>query len=99
MIKRYYDYEMPNGVKLKLEPPKLKTLRKLTALIKGQDEGELTEEQLDDLITILAMILSKNKSEKLITKEMVEDCFDIDDLYNFFNEYVVWVGEIQNEKN
>lgn len=97
MITRYYSYEL-NGLKFEVEPPKLKTLRKLTEIIKEQ-KTELTTEDLDNLIEVLVMILTKNKNRYKVSKDFVEDNFDIDNLYEFFNGYVNWVSEIQNEKN
>ena len=50
MITRYYSYEL-NGLKFEVEPPKLKTLRKLTEIIKEQ-KTELTQRVFHEVLSM-----------------------------------------------
>lgn len=85
-VKRYFDIELCDGEKtynLAVEPPKLKTLKKLSALNKKAKISEIAE--------LIAEITSKNKTRTAITAEIVEDCMDIDDLTAFMTDYTDWI--------
>ena len=99
LVTRFFKIRLANGLVLELEPPKLKILKKIASLSKSQSSGELTEDDITSLAEAIALSLSKNKENKTITTELVEDMFDIDEMYDFLTNYFKWVSEIQNSKN
>lgn len=99
LVKRYFPITLEDGRKLELEPPKLKVLKRISQLSKLTNGGELTAEDIESLSTAIALSLSKNKTNVLVTSEEVEEMFGIDDMYDFLTKYFNWVSEIQNSKN
>ena len=90
-VKRYFDIELCDGektYKLAVEPPKLKTLKKLAELDKKAEISEITK--------LISEIVSKNKTNTAITAEIVEDCMDIDDLTAFMTDYTDWIYSKKN---
>lgn len=84
-----------DGKSLTLNPPKLSVLRKATGI---RDLGE-TEEGIDELINIVALILNNNKEKKKITPAFVEDNFDIGELILFMKKYTEWISGIKQNPN
>lgn len=99
LVKRYFPITLEDGRKLEIEPPKLKTLKKIAHLSKLTSGEELTEEDIESLSTAISLALSKNKTNVQITPDKVEDMFDLHSMYDFLTAYFNWVGEIQNSKN
>lgn len=81
------------------------TKRVLSAIISLQDDitnaenGEVYEEQLDDMYAICAEIMNHNKMGVKIEKELLEDIFDFDDIMTFFNAYMDFIYEGTAGKN
>lgn len=96
---RYFDIKLQNGKILNIEPPKLKVLKKIAALSEVKDTGELGEKDIENLTEAIALALSKNRQNFKITKEQVEDNYDIDGIMDLLNNYFDWVNSIQNSKN
>lgn len=99
LVKRYFPITLEDGRKLEIEPPKLKTLKKIAHLSKLTDGSELTEEDIESLSSAISLALSKNKTNVSISSDEVEDMFDINAMYDFLTKYFNWVSEIQNSKN
>lgn len=99
LVKRYFPITLEDGRKLEIEPPKLKTLKKIAHLSKLTDGSELTEEDIESLSSAISLALSKNKANVSISSDEVEDMFDINAMYDFLTKYFNWVSEIQNSKN
>ena len=57
------------------------------------------DEALDDLYSVCARVMSRNKAGKKITKEYLEEIFDFEDIIIFFHAYVNFVSELSNAKN
>ena len=97
---RFFDVRLPNGLKLEVEPPKLKVLKAITAMAKIDMES-ITEETdvFDALADALSKALSKNKQNKTITTDFILENMNIDQMQGLLMEYFTWVGEIQNTKN
>jgi len=91
--KRYWDVKFTNGMFLSVECPKLKTLRKITDLTKDK------EDVVGDLAIALAMALSKNKQNKTIAAEFIEENFDLDDINSLLTSYFEWVKNVKNSPN
>lgn len=99
LVKRYFPITLEDGRKIEIEPPKLKTLKKIAHLSKLTAGEELTEEDIESLSSAISLALSKNKSNIKISSDEVEEMFDINAMYDFLTKYFHWVGEIQNSKN
>lgn len=99
LVTRFYKLKFKDGLVLELEPPKLKTLKKIASLSKSLSSEELTEDDITNLAEAISLCLSKNKQNKEISVEVVEDSFDIDEMYGFLVDYFNWVNEIQSSKN
>ncbi|WP_366914626.1 hypothetical protein [Clostridium sp.] len=78
---------------LDVEPPKLKVLKKITALSKSKNE-----DAIDDLAEAVGMILNKNKSGYKITSEMVDD-LDLDQMNEVLTAYFEWLSKEKNSPN
>lgn len=66
----------------------------LESLSDGADD-----EALDDLYTVCARVMSRNKTGKKITKEYLEEIFDFEDIIVFFHAYIEFVSELSSAKN
>lgn len=104
---RYFEVRLPNGLRLEVEPPKLKVLKHImavskidTAEIKAEGEEQTAGEGVfESLAEGVAMALSKNKQKKEITTEFVVDVLNLDQIQALLTEYFNWVAEIKNSKN
>ena len=67
---------------LKIEPPKLKTLRELEEA--GNDDRKLIE--------AVAKIIAKNTAGFRVTPEMVENWLDVDQLVEFIAAFMGWLS-------
>lgn len=63
------------------------------------EDGDANEETIDDLYITCAKVMSRNKGGIVVTKEYLEEVFDIEDIMIFFSAYMDFVGEIAEEKN
>lgn len=106
---RYFEVRLPNGLRLEVEPPKLKVLKHIMAVSKidttgitadGEDEEQTVgADVFESLAEGVAMALSKNKQKKEITTEFVADVLNLDQIQGLLTEYFNWVAEIKNSKN
>ena len=89
------DVEIEEEIELKLEvePPKLKALKKITSLSKVRDE-----DAIGDLTEAVKMILSKNKSKAKISDEVMDE-LDLDQLSAILTAYFEWLGKEKASKN
>lgn len=79
---RYFEFQQPGGDNvLKIEPPKLKTLRELEEA--GNDDRKLIE--------AVAKIIAKNTAGFRVTPEMVENWMDVDQLVEFIAAFMDWL--------
>jgi len=90
--KRYFDIKIGENV-LEVEPPKLKALKKITALSKVRNE-----DAIEDLSDAVHMILNKNKSKKTISDEIMDE-LDLDQLSAILTAYFEWLGKEKTSKN
>lgn len=68
-----------------------------TSLKAMTDEAD--DETMDELYDICAKIMSRNKTNKKIEKEHLENVFDFEDIIIFFNAYMEFVTTLSSEKN
>lgn len=93
--RRYYDLKLLNGKVLNIEPPKLKVLKKISALSKIKDDNNITDDELNNLSEALSIALSKNKQNYKISVEQVEDWFNIDEILDLLTDYFEWINSEQ----
>lgn len=62
-------------------------------------DGDNNVEAFDDLYHACARIMSRNKGGIKITKEYLEEIFDVEDIMIFFNAYIDFVSELASSKN
>lgn len=67
----------------------------LEELQKSGDNRAVT----DELYCTCAHVMSCNKGGIKVTKEFLEDIFDIEDIITFFRAYTDFLGEITSSKN
>lgn len=79
---RYFEFQQPGGDNvLKIEPPKVKTLRELEEI--GTEYSKL--------IAVIAKIIAKNTAGYRVTPEMVEDWMDVDQMNAFISDFMDWL--------
>ena len=89
IITRYFTRSL-NNTQLEVEPPRVKTLKKLIAVQKSED--------YDAFIEVMSEVLSKNRQNKKITVEML-DGIDVDVLNEISVQYFTWLSEVKNNPN
>jgi len=89
VITRFFTLNLNNN-QIEVEPPKVKTLKKLIAVQKNNDYGAFIE--------IMSEVLSKNRQKKKITVEML-DSVDVDVLNEISVQYFTWLSEVKNNPN
>ena len=89
VITRFFTLNLNNN-QLEVEPPKVKTLKKLIAVQKNND--------YDAFIEIMSEVLSKNRQKKKITVEML-DGVDVDVLNEISVQYFTWLSEVKSHPN
>lgn len=90
--KRYFDFTHGNLI-LEIEPPKIKTLKKILSLSKSR-----SAEALDDLTEAVGMILNKNKSGYVVASEFVDE-LELDQLNETLTAYFEWLSKEKSSKN
>lgn len=78
------------------------TKKVLDSLMKMQgitDSKGIADEQIDSLYEACATIMSRNKGKVNISKDKLENIFDIEDLVIFFKEYMSFIHQQMARKN
>ncbi|MBR0575681.1 hypothetical protein KCG48_04915 [Proteiniclasticum sp. BAD-10] len=97
---RYFEVTLSNGLRLSVEPPKLKVLKSISDMAKIDKESMKEESDVfEALAEAVSRALSKNKQGKKITVDFVLDTMNIDEMQELLKAYFTWVGEIRNSKN
>ena len=89
VITRFFTLNLNNN-QLEVEPPKVKTLKKLIAVQKTND--------YETFIEVMSEVLSKNRQNMKITIEML-DGMDVDVLNEISVQYFTWLSEVKNNPN
>ena len=95
--KKFDPITMPDGTVLHLLMPKKKTVGRMTALGKLGENKEVDE--LDEMYSVAAEILSNNMQKKHFTADEVENMLDAEELGALFEEYAKFVSEIKSDPN
>ena len=84
--------EKEKSVSINVEPPKVKTLKKLTSLANSSED-----KVIDELEEAIIELLSKNK-EKIKINEYVEE-LTIDEMTELLTAFFKWLNEEKKAKN
>ena len=63
------------------------------------DYEENSTEQINELYSVCAEVMSRNMAKVKITKEFLEEIFDIEDIQTFLNAYMEFVNSQTQGKN
>lgn len=102
---KHFNVKFRNGLYLSVEPPKIKVLKRIMSLStnklgkKDDKKKDFSAEDFQNLSEALAMALSKNKQQKKITTDFIDEEMNIDEMIDLLTAYFEWVGEVQNSKN
>lgn len=101
--KQYLTITLPDEKKttLMIGTPTKGVMSELSAL---QDSFNSTEEEqnsetMDILYETCARVMSCNKTKTYISKELLEEIFDLEDIVLFFKAYREFVHEVSSGKN
>jgi hypothetical protein len=90
--RRYFGIKI-DKFELEVEAPKVKTLKKVSALSKAADEDAITE-----LAEAVSMILNKNKECKTVPDDVIDE-LDYDQLQWILESFFNWLNKEKNSKN
>ncbi|WP_143316866.1 hypothetical protein [Clostridium sp. HBUAS56017] len=90
--KRYFNIKI-GDLTLDVEPPKIKALKKITALSKANDESAM-----DELTEAVKLILSKNKKKCKVPEKVIDE-LDLDQIQQILIEFFKWLSESKNSPN
>ena len=79
--------------------PTKSVLDSLLAMKDSLSADNMSDEAIDDLYDICAKIMSRNKTGRRVTKEMVTELFDFEDIIIFIRAYTAFINEVTNSKN
>lgn len=85
ITKRCFDIKIKDLV-LEIEAPSLSTMKKILALTM-----EINESSMEDLEEAVEMILNKNTANHIVSKEMINDELDFDQLKAIILKFLQWV--------
>lgn len=90
---RYFEFEAPDNLKvLHIEPPKLKTLNRLSKLRSDASPEEMTG--------IIATIISKNRENRKVDSKLIMEWMNSDQLAAFIRAFLSWLNETkENDPN
>ena len=90
---RYFEFEAPDNMKvLHIEPPKLKTLNRLSKLRRDASPEEMTG--------IIATIISKNRENRRVDSKLVMEWMTSDQLAAFIKAFLGWLNDTkENDPN
>lgn len=80
-------------IELEIEPPKVKTIKKLMAVSKSAQE-----DQMDELAEAVRKMLSKNKSDYEVPMEYIDN-FSYDELQGILEAYFNWLNKEKSSPN
>ena len=93
--KEYLPVTFPDGKNILVGTPTKAIFNSLEFL--DSDEGE--NENIDGLYEACALVMSRNKTGAVISKEYIESVFDLQDVITFFSAYKAFLVEVLNGKN
>lgn len=100
--KEYLTIVLPDGEKLLIGTPTKAIMSDLFATqnsLEGVKNSDI--EAMDEMYRLIAKLLNRNINGVSISRERVEEMFDITDVMLIFNSYLEFIGKITqaNKKN
>lgn len=87
---RYFEFEAPDNRKvLHIEPPKLKTLNRLSKLRSDASPEEMTD--------VIATIISKNRENRKVDSKLIMVWMDSDQLAAFIKAFLGWLNDTKEK--
>lgn len=87
---RYFEFEAPDNLKvLHIEPPKLKTLNRLSKLRSDASPEEMTG--------IIATIISKNREGRKVDSKLIMEWMNSDQLAAFIGAFLSWLNDTKEK--
>ena len=80
-------------IELKIEPPKMKTLKRLISISKTN-----REDSMDELTEAVRLLLNKNKTGYVVPMDIIDN-IDYDELIEILNKYFDWLGAEKKSPN
>jgi hypothetical protein len=96
---RYYPVKISENEIINVEPPKRKQLKKILELTKNMKSESLDENDIDNLYEAITIAINKNKENKILSSDKIDDIFSLNALYAFFEGYYTWVADNLDQKN
>lgn len=90
--KRYFTAKI-NNIKIEIEPPKIKTLKKIMAAAKKANENAM-----DDLAEAIKMLLNKNKTGYKIPDKVIDE-MDYDQITEILDAFFSWLNKNKKDPN
>lgn len=90
--KRYFEIKI-GSIKLEVEPPKIKALKKIMAISKSADN-----DSMDELANAIKMILDKNKTNYKVPDKIIDE-LDFDQMTEILTAYFEWLKKNKNDPN
>jgi hypothetical protein len=90
--KRYFSTKI-GGKRIDIEPPKVKTLKRVIALTSADKETVL-----DELTIAIEMIVNKNKTNVKISKDVIDE-LTTEEQQSFLTNFFTWVNGTKKAKN
>lgn len=90
--KRYYEIKI-KGKEFRIEPCKVKTMKRLASISKQTDASDF-----DELISVVKEIIDKNQDKLQVGREVLED-LEFDEMKSFLILYMEWLVETKNSPN
>lgn len=98
VAKKYLNVTLPGEkAALLLCTPSIGMVKRFIAL--NVEDIDESSDNFADVIKLFADLLSNNKTGRKITNKEIENNFDLDDLFAFYEAYADFIGEIQKIKN
>lgn len=99
--KQYLTIILPDEDKTRLQllTPTKGLLTRLALMIPDNSGSLPDDQELGDLFTFCAELMSRNKTGRKVTGEELAECLDLEDLLVFMGEYTDFVNEVAGQKN
>ena len=95
--RRFYTTTLKDGTVLVVNMPEKRVFERMQSITEVEEDEDI---KYNDLLTLLAEILSNNKAGKEITTEYLEnEKYDIEELVEYLKDYGQFVNSLKNNPN
>ena len=93
----FYTTTLKDGTVLVVNMPEKRVFERMQSITEVEEDEDI---KYNDLLTLLAEILSNNKAGKEITTEYLEnEKYDIEELVEYLKDYGQFVNSLKNNPN